>query len=104
MAHAIVEYSANLEEKIDLKGLVDEVHDACIKTGVFPLSGLRTSAGRRATSSRHRTTLLLPSPLPARRCLPGKARRKTSTGGARIRPATGPAPRVRTSSSTTAVT
>ena len=47
MAHAIVEYSANLEEKIDLKGLVDEVHDACIKTGVFPLSGMRTRAARR---------------------------------------------------------
>ena len=49
MAHAIVEYSANLEEKIDLKGLVDEVHDACIKTGVFPLSGMRTRAARRET-------------------------------------------------------
>ena len=49
MAHAIVEYSANLEEKIDLKGLVDEIHDACIKTGVFPLSGMRTRAARRET-------------------------------------------------------
>ena len=49
MAHAIVEYSANLEEKIDLKGLVDEVHDACIKTGVFPLLGMRTRAARRET-------------------------------------------------------
>ena len=49
MAHAIVEYAANLEEKIDLEGLVDQVHDACIKTGVFPLSGMRTRAARRET-------------------------------------------------------
>ena len=47
MAHAIVEYSANLEDKIDVQGLVDKVHDTCIKTGVFPLTGMRTRAARR---------------------------------------------------------
>ena len=47
MPHAIIEYSANLENKIDLQGLVDHIHDACIKTEVFPLTGMRTRAARR---------------------------------------------------------
>ena len=47
MAHAIVEYSANLEDTINMQGLVDKVHDTCIKTGVFPLTGMRTRAARR---------------------------------------------------------
>ena len=47
MPHAIVEYSANLEEKLDLDGLIDAVHEACIGTGVFPLTGMRTRGARR---------------------------------------------------------
>jgi len=47
MAHAIIEYSANMEAKIDLDGLIDCIHAACIETGVFPLSGMRTRAARR---------------------------------------------------------
>ena len=47
MPHAIIEYSANLENHIDLEGLVDRIHGACIKTGVFPLTGMRTRAARR---------------------------------------------------------
>ena len=49
MAHAIIEYSSNLEDKIDLKGLVDQIHDTCIATGVFPLTGMRTRTARRDT-------------------------------------------------------
>ena len=47
MPHAIIEYSANLEINFDPEGLVDYIHDACIKTGVFPLTGMRTRAARR---------------------------------------------------------
>ena len=47
MPHAIIEYSANLENDINLEALVDHIHDACIKTGVFPLAGMRTRAARR---------------------------------------------------------
>jgi len=49
MAHAIIEYSSNLEDKVDLEGLVDQIHDACIETGVFPLTGMRTRTARRDT-------------------------------------------------------
>mgnify|MGYP001185555523 CR=1 FL=1 len=49
MAHAIIEYSSNLEDKVDLEHLVDQIHDACIKTGVFPLTGMRTRTARRDT-------------------------------------------------------
>ena len=47
MAHAIVEYSANLEDKIDVDVLIDIVHDACLASGVFPLTGMRTRGVRR---------------------------------------------------------
>ena len=47
MAHAIVEYSANLEEKIDMDGLIAVIHEACLNTGAFPLTGMRTRGARR---------------------------------------------------------
>lgn len=47
MPHQIVEYSSNLEGAIDLRGLVDCLHDAALQTGIFPLAGLRTRAVRR---------------------------------------------------------
>ena len=47
MPHLILEYSANLEEQIDVKGLVRTVHDAALKTGVFPEAGTRTRAAKR---------------------------------------------------------
>ena len=47
MAHAIVEYSANLEDKVDLDNLISTVHEACLNTGVFPLTGMRTRGARR---------------------------------------------------------
>ena len=46
MPHFIVEYSANLEAEIDIKDLIGAVHDAAIRTGVFPLKGTRTRAQR----------------------------------------------------------
>lgn len=47
MPHAIIEYSANMESKIDLDGLIGAVHAAALETGVFPIGGLRTRAARR---------------------------------------------------------
>lgn len=47
MAHAIIEYSANLEPELDLQGLVETVHQAALDTGVFPPGGMRTRAARR---------------------------------------------------------
>jgi len=41
MPHFIVEYSANLETRIDLQSLADHVRDAAVATGVFPLGGIR---------------------------------------------------------------
>ena len=47
MAHAIIEYSENLEKKINFKGLTEAIHDACIQTGVFPIHGMRTRTAKR---------------------------------------------------------
>lgn len=47
MPHLIVEYSANLENQIDILELVDAVHNAALKTGVFELAAVRTRAERR---------------------------------------------------------
>jgi 5-carboxymethyl-2-hydroxymuconate isomerase len=47
MPHFIIEYSANVEERLDLDALIVTVHDAAIATGIFPLKGLRTRAVRR---------------------------------------------------------
>ena len=47
MPHLIVEYSANLENDVDIGALLGALHAAAIKTGVFPLGGCRTRAARR---------------------------------------------------------
>ena len=47
MPHLIVEYSANLDSRIDLDHLLEALHDAAAGTGVFPLGGIRTRAARR---------------------------------------------------------
>lgn len=47
MPHQIVEYSANLEDAIDIDALLACVHEAALGTGIFPLAGLRTRAVRR---------------------------------------------------------
>jgi 5-carboxymethyl-2-hydroxymuconate isomerase len=44
--HLIVEYSANLEERIGLSDLLDALHRTALATGVFPLGGLRVRAYR----------------------------------------------------------
>ena len=47
MAHFIYEYSANLPaELLDMAGLMEKMHGAAAKSGVFPLDGLRSRAIR----------------------------------------------------------
>ena len=45
--HLIVEYSANLEDDLDLDGLMVKLRDAAVATGVFPLGGIRVRGARR---------------------------------------------------------
>jgi 5-carboxymethyl-2-hydroxymuconate isomerase len=45
--HLIVEYSANLDAKVDIDELLRELHEAAAASGVFPLGGIRTRAARR---------------------------------------------------------
>ncbi len=47
MAHAIIEYSANIEDRLELDVLIEKVHLAAINSGVFPAGGMRTRAARR---------------------------------------------------------
>jgi len=44
MAHILIEYSANLRERIDLPRLLEAVHAAALGTGIFPPGGMRTRA------------------------------------------------------------
>ena len=46
--HLIVEYSGNIEDQMDLAGLLDKLHEAAAESGIFPLGGLRTRAERRS--------------------------------------------------------
>jgi 5-carboxymethyl-2-hydroxymuconate isomerase len=48
MPHLIIEYSSNIEDQIDLPGLIEELHTTAVSTGVFPLGGIRTRAARRS--------------------------------------------------------
>ena len=47
MPHQIIEYSANLESRMDIQGLVDGLHDNAMGIEGLPLGGLRTRAARR---------------------------------------------------------
>jgi 5-carboxymethyl-2-hydroxymuconate isomerase len=47
MPHITVEYSANIEPAVDPRRLIDAVHDAVLRTGVFELGAVRTRAERR---------------------------------------------------------
>jgi len=46
LPHVIVEYSANIEDQIALDALLDKLHACALRTGVFPLGGLRVRAHR----------------------------------------------------------
>jgi 5-carboxymethyl-2-hydroxymuconate isomerase len=49
MPHQIIEYSANLESRIDMESLVDDLHEVAIGIDGLPLGGLRTRAAKRET-------------------------------------------------------
>jgi 5-carboxymethyl-2-hydroxymuconate isomerase len=44
MAHIQIEYSANLELRIDFPRFLEAVHTSALATGVFPIGGVRTRA------------------------------------------------------------
>ncbi|MDQ2091836.1 5-carboxymethyl-2-hydroxymuconate isomerase [Marimonas arenosa] len=44
MPHFSIEYSANLEEMLDMAALCDHIRRAAIDTGVFPMPGIRVRA------------------------------------------------------------
>jgi 5-carboxymethyl-2-hydroxymuconate isomerase len=44
MPHLTVEYSANLEEDVDIAGFCAVMRDAMLATGIFPLGGIRVRA------------------------------------------------------------
>ncbi|NNF80821.1 MAG: 5-carboxymethyl-2-hydroxymuconate Delta-isomerase [Rhizobiales bacterium] len=46
MPHLILEYSANLDDVLDIQALVHAVHEAALGTGVFPKGGCRTRGSR----------------------------------------------------------
>ena len=46
MPHFSIEYSANLEDMVDIAALCDHLRRAAIATGVFPMPGIRVRAMR----------------------------------------------------------
>ena len=46
MPHFTIEYSANLDQRLDMTEVVEVVRRAAIETGIFPLGGIRVRAVR----------------------------------------------------------
>ncbi len=46
MPHVIVEYSANLDDAVDMAAFCEAMRAAAVKTGVFPEAGIRVRALR----------------------------------------------------------
>jgi 5-carboxymethyl-2-hydroxymuconate isomerase len=46
MPHFTIEYSANLDKRLDMSAVVEVVRKAAIETGIFPLGGIRVRALR----------------------------------------------------------
>ena len=44
MPHFHIDYSPNLEARLDIAGLCRVIRDAAVQTGVFPLAGIRVRA------------------------------------------------------------
>ena len=44
MPHFTIEYSANLEGRVDIAAVVELVRNAAVQTGIFPLGGIRVRA------------------------------------------------------------
>jgi 5-carboxymethyl-2-hydroxymuconate isomerase len=48
MPHIVVEYSDNVSSRISIDDLVECIHQAALRTGVFPVGGTRTRAAKRS--------------------------------------------------------
>jgi 5-carboxymethyl-2-hydroxymuconate isomerase len=46
MPHFTIEYSANLDESVDMAKVVEIVRKSAVETGIFPLGGIRVRAIR----------------------------------------------------------
>ncbi len=46
MPHFTIEYSANLDQRLDMTEVVEIVRRAAVETGIFPLGGIRVRAIR----------------------------------------------------------
>ena len=46
MPHFTIEYSANLDARVDMGAVVELVRKAAVETGIFPLGGIRVRAIR----------------------------------------------------------
>jgi len=46
MPHFTIEYSANLDSRLDMAEVVEVVRRAAVETGIFPLGGIRVRAIR----------------------------------------------------------
>jgi 5-carboxymethyl-2-hydroxymuconate isomerase len=44
MPHFTIEYSANLDERVDMGAVVELVRRAAVETGIFPVGGIRVRA------------------------------------------------------------
>ena len=46
MPHFTIEYSANLDKRVDMGKVVEIVREAAVETGIFPLGGIRVRTVR----------------------------------------------------------
>ncbi len=46
MPHFTIEYSANLDKRVDMAKVVEVVRKAAVETGIFPLGGIRVRTVR----------------------------------------------------------
>lgn len=46
MPHLMVDYSANMEDRVDMAAFCDQLRRAAIETGLFPMPGIRVRAFR----------------------------------------------------------
>ena len=44
MPHFTIEYSANLDKRVDMAAVVELVRKAAVETGIFPIGGIRVRA------------------------------------------------------------
>lgn len=44
MPHFTIEYSANLDKRVDMAAIVELVRKAAVETGIFPIGGIRVRA------------------------------------------------------------